>query len=83
MNLWYIKNLYDYSGYAIDAVYFYWNPYGYFYSKILCKETLKEVCILAYPFTQDYIISKLAREVPVKELELDDFEYLRATNSKQ
>lgn len=79
MNLWYIKYIYDYSGYVMDGVYFYWDPYGYMYSKIFSKETLKEVCILSYPWTKDMILAKLAREVPVKELELDDFEHIRST----
>ena len=72
MNLWYIKNLYDYGGYAIEGIYFYWDPYGYMYSKIMTKETLKQIAIVSYPWTQDYIIAKLVRQVPVKELELDD-----------
>jgi hypothetical protein len=72
MNLWHIKYIYDYGEYFLDGVYFYCNPYGFMYSKIFCKETLKQVCIVTYPYTQDYIISKLARKVPVKELELDD-----------
>lgn len=79
MNLWYIKYMYDYSGYAIDAVYFYCDPYGYAYSKIMTKETLKQIAIVSYPWTQDYIIAKLARQVPVKELELDDLEHIRST----
>ena len=72
MNLWYIKYIYDYSGYAIDGVYFYCDPYGYMYSKLLCKDTLKQCAILTFPYTQHYILAKLAREVPIKELELDD-----------
>lgn len=72
MNLWHIKYIYDYGGYIIDGIYFYWNPYGYMYSKLLSKETLKQVCIVTFPYTQDYILAKLARQVPVKELELDD-----------
>ena len=79
MNLWYIKYIYDYSGYVMDGVYIYLDPYGYMYSKILSKETLKQACIITYPYTQDYIISKLSREVPIKELELDDFEHVRST----
>lgn len=79
MNLWYIKNLYDYGYIIIDGVYFYCDPYGYMYSKLLSKETLKQVCIITYPYTQDYIISKLSRKIPLKELELDDFEHIRST----
>ena len=79
MNLWYIKYIYDYSGYVMDGVYFYFDPYGYMYSKLLSKETLKEVCILSYPWTKDMILAKLAREVPISDLELDDFEHLRST----
>ena len=79
MNLWYIKYMYDYSGYVMDGIYFYCDPYGYVYSKILSKETLKQCAIITYPYTKDYIIAKLARQVPIKELELDDLEHIRST----
>jgi hypothetical protein len=46
------------------------NPYGYIYDKIVNKETLKTVCIITYPYTKDYLLSKMAREV--KDVELDD-----------
>lgn len=79
MNLWYIKYIYDYSGYVIDSAYFYYDPYGYMYSKLLSKETLKQCAIITFPYTQDYILAKLAREVPISDLELDDFEHIRST----
>ena len=79
MNIWYIKYIYDYSGYVMDGVYFYFDPYGYMYSKILSKETLKQCAIITFPYTKDMILAKLAREVPIKELELDDFEHIRST----
>ena len=46
MNLWYIKYIYDYSGYVMDSVYFYYDPYGYMYSKLLSKQTLKQCAII-------------------------------------
>ena len=72
MNIWHIKYIFDYSGYFLDGVYLYCDPYGYMYSKIFSKETLKQCAIFTFPFTKDMIIAKLARGVPVKELELDD-----------
>ena len=84
MNYWYVKYMFDYGGYIMDGLYFYCDPYGYLYSKLFSKETLKQACIVSYPYTKDMLLAKLAREVPVKEeLELDDFEHVRATNSKQ
>jgi len=63
-------NIYNYGWYAVDGVKFYMNPYSFIYEKVFCKETLKQVCIITYPYTRDYLISKLAREV--KDVELDD-----------
>ena len=79
MNLWYIKYIYDYGYIIVDGVYFYCDPYGYLYSKIFCRETLKQCAIITFPYTQDMLLAKLAREVPIKELELDDFEHIRST----
>jgi len=61
-------NIYNYSWYAVDGIKFYINPYGFIYEKIFCKETLKQCAILTYPYTRDYLISKLAREVSDVEL---------------
>jgi len=61
--------LYNYSWYIVDAVKIYINPYGYIYDKVFCKETLKQCAVLTYPYTKDYILSKLAREIKDVELE--------------
>jgi len=63
-------NIYNYSWYIVDGIKFYINPYGYIYDKVFCKETLKQICIITHPYTKDYILSKLAREI--KEVELDN-----------
>ena len=63
-------HIYNYGWYVVDAVKIYINPYGYIYEKVFCKETLKQACIITYPYTKDYILSKMAREI--KEVELDN-----------
>jgi len=63
-------NIYNYSWYLVDGIKFYINPYSYVCEKIFCKETLKQVCIITYPYTRDFVISKMAREI--KEVELDN-----------
>ena len=63
-------SMYNYGWYIVDAVKIYINPYGYIYNKVFCKETLKQVCIITHPYTKDYILSKMAREI--KEVELDN-----------
>tara|TARA_R110000772_G_scaffold181985_2_gene293285 strand:- start:958 stop:1182 length:225 start_codon:yes stop_codon:yes gene_type:complete len=63
-------NIYNYGWYIIDCAQIYINPYGYIYSKVINKETLKQICIVSYPYTKDYMISKLARNV--EDVELQD-----------
>ena len=63
-------NMYNYGWYIVDGIKFYINPYSFIYEKIFCKETLKQCAVLTYPYTREFMISKLAREI--KEVELDD-----------
>jgi len=62
--------MYNYGWYIVDGIKFYINPYSFIYEKIFCKETLKQCAVLTYPYTREFMISKLAREI--KEVELDD-----------
>ena len=62
-------SIYKYSWYIIDCAQIYINPYGYIYSKVINKETIKQICIVTYPYTREYMISKLARNVEPVELQ--------------
>lgn len=68
-------NIYNYSWYVIDGIKFYINPYGYICSKIFCRDTLKQLCIVSYPYTRDMLVSKLARDI--KDIELDDINKIK------